>query len=186
MKKLLKISTFALVMLLVVSFAGMAFATPSSEGSVTLTGASGNGKNFTAGDIVTDASPVELTPEDCAEEVSGSKASEFTVLWTKNVTVPSATADDYPLTISWSVEGVESNQTTYVYHYEAGDWKLVGQGGSAVSGTFSNLSPVGIAVRTVSGGGSPQTGENMLFVFAAGAAIIMGGVVACVSFKKKA
>jgi len=182
---MLKFTTvFAVVCLLAVSVLGTAFAAPSTSATAEVTSAvdsEGQEVNLTYSDVPT---TVLLTEQIAAREVEES-ASELTVVWQRDIT-----SDVLPVTITFAVDGVEADQPIYVYHYNGTSWDLVGEGqGSSITVTFTDLSPVGLVVAgTVAagdGGTSPKTGDTDWMLYAAFAAIAIGGIAACTAYTKK-
>ena len=100
---------------------------------------------------------VEKNPNVRAED-------EIDILWQKDVTVPEGTA--FPVTLNFEVSDVESGQQLYVYHFEDGEWKLVGTGlNGKVSAKVESMSPFAVAAKNAKA--SPQTGDSSVAVWAA-------------------
>ena len=183
MKRMLKFTTLFTVLALLVSLiAGGALAAGSKSDVVEVTAvADGSDVELSFADA-----SVELTAEKAASLVEGAKTEEMKVIWQQDITSAVLPAD-----LTFKVD-LEADQEGYVYHYEGSDWVLMGKVNASI--TFSDLSPVGVAVRTVSSSApaedgeekSPETGDNGLILALACIAVVMGGAVACVSLKKKA
>ena len=160
MKKMLKVMTiFTVLTLLLTMVTGTVFAAGSKS------------------DVV----EVEAKA-DGASKIDGAKEEEMDVIWQKDIT-----SKTLPVDLTFKVS-LDKGQEGYVYHYTDGDWQLVGKVNASI--TFSSLSPVGVAVRTVSsdssgGDTSPKTGDSGLLLSLASFAIVMGGAVAGISFRKK-
>ncbi len=100
---------------------------------------------------------VEKNPNVRAED-------EIDILWQKDVTVPEGTA--FPVTLNFEVSDVESGQQLYVYHFEDGEWKLVGTGlNGKVSAKVESMSPFAVAAKNAKA--SPQTGDSSVAMWAA-------------------
>ena len=89
--------------------------------------------------------------------------SEIEILWQKDVTVPGGTV--LPVTLDFEVSGVKAEQELYVYHYEDGDWKLVGTGKDGkVSTSLESFSPITVVaknlVKAPANTQAPKTGDT--------------------------
>lgn len=105
------------------------------------------------------------------------------------------TTNNAGATVEFYVQGTD-NAYLYIYHWTSGNWELEAQGvGPFVSAKFERFSPVYVVVYTPAGQPaptpapgnvtpSPKTGEVNYFLFAALAAILVGGVVAGVAVRK--
>ncbi len=179
MKKMLKVMTiFTVLTLLLTMVTGTVFAA-GSKSDVVEVEAKADGADVELS--YADAS-VELTAKIAASKIDGAKEEEMDVIWQKDIT-----SKTLPVDLTFKVS-LDKGQEGYVYHYTGGDWKLVGKVNASI--TFSSLSPVGVAVRTVSsdssgGDTSPKTGDSGLLLSLASFAIVMGGAVAGISFRKK-
>ena len=172
MKMLKFVSLFAVVCILMACVAGTAFAAGSKTDPIEITPRDGL--------TITEkqATDPELTKQ-IAADLAKEKVEECGPIYQWNI---SAT-EGKTLTFSYKLA---SNQRGYVYHYVDGAWKMVGKLNETI--TFSNFSPVGVAIfetkSTTPSGGSPKTGENGLLMSLAIAAIAMGGAVVFFSKKK--
>ena len=184
MKRMLKVTTlFTVLTLLVTMVAGAALAAGSKSDVVEVTAVAG-GEEV---ELTITSSDVSLTKEDAAKPIDGAKPEEFEIIWDKiDITSPTL-----PVDLTFKVD-LDKDQEGYVYHYNGSSWELMGKVNTAI--TFTDLSPVGVAVRTVASSvapaddeeTSPETGDSGLLLTLACAAVVMGGAVACISFKKKA
>ena len=180
MKMLKYVSLFAVVCILMACVAGTAFASGSKTDAVEITPS--DGLTITGQQEGDPVLTMEIAARLAEEKVeNGKSVSQWNV-----------SADATPKTLTFKVD-LAANQRGYVYHYENGEWKLMGKVNTEI--TFNSLSPVGVAIFETAGGngggnggnggGSPATGENNLFVSLAIAAIAMGGAVVFFSSKKK-
>lgn len=111
----------------------------------------------------------------------------------KEVTVPEGTV--FPVTITFTVNGVREDSNVAVLHYNAEEnlWEIVESeitGDKTVKAVFDSLSPVAFVVDGDTAGAastSPKTGESALPVAAGAIALLAaGGMFATViSMKKK-
>ena len=184
MKRMLRVTTFVFALtLLVTMIAGTALAAGSKSEVVEVT-ASANGAAVELSYCDDNTSWPPLTKEIAASKIDGAKPEEMEVIWARCITSPTL-----PVDLTFKTE-VGKNQTAYVYHYDGSQWNLMGKANTAI--TFTSLSPVGIAIRTVSDssqggeGKSPATGDDGLLVTLACIAVLMGTAVACISLRKKA
>ena len=100
------------------------------------------------GDAISKNTIVTLT-EDLSSE------DEVEILWQKELLAPPGAT--FPLTMDFTVSGLEAEQQIFVYHDDGTGWKLVGQGKNGkVTATLPSLSPVALAVSAPQ---APQTGD---------------------------
>ena len=129
---------------------------------VSITGKDGKEVNFTKKELDKAAqldkkTAVEKNPNVRAED-------EIDILWQKDVKVAAGT--EFPATLNFEVSDVESGQQLYVYHFEDGEWKLVGTGlNGKVSAKVESMSPFAVAAKNAKA--SPQTGDSSVAVWAA-------------------
>ena len=183
MKRMLRVTTFVFALtLLVTMIAGTALAAGSKSDVVEVT-ATANGAAVELSYCDDNTSWPQLTKEIAASKIDGAKPEEMEILWQRCITSPVL-----PVDLTFKTE-IGKNQSAHVYHYDGTQWVRMGDGNSTI--TFTSLSPVGVAVRTVSdsgksGGKSPATGDNGLLVTLACIAVLMGTAVACITLRKKA
>ena len=115
-------------------------------------------KNNNSVTITLSESAKLLTDEEAADLVDDVEA---TVLAVQEVTVPSDT--EYPVTITFNVDGVTADMTVYVLHWNGSSWdKLEATAGNGtITCTFTELSPVAFVEGTeTSTMTSPKTGQT--------------------------
>lgn len=189
MKKMLKgLAGFAVVLVLVVGVVATVFASESKQGDVTIK----SDKDFT---ITEETGWTPLTTQKAAELIGGGvTADQLQIVWQK---VINGTA---PIDITFTYDPTTADQTLYVFHNSFPDndvWDLNAtgtKGAKSITASFSSLSPVALVVYTPSNAGgkttpatdgkSPKTGEVDYLLFAALAAVLVGGVVAGVAVRK--
>lgn len=180
MKKMLKaISGLAIACLLVVGVCATVFAADSPQ---------------LPADIKSDNPALVAIPNGATQLLSESEARMLNNLQGGSVAVLNwdmYTTDKSPATVTFAPKGGSNAQTLIVMHYHNGVWVNEGQGqGPTITVNFNDFSPVALVMYTPSGvkpaggGGSPKTGEVNYFLFAALAAILVGGVVAGVAVRK--
>ncbi len=149
MKKLFSI---VLTLSLVFVLSASVFAAPSEENTVEVVGATdGNGAVVE----VTLSEPAKTLTEEEAAEVIGEAAA--TVVDIQEVSVPAETT--FPVTITFSVDGITADMTVYCLHWNGSSWDKLDAiaGDGTVTCTFTSLSP--IAFVTEAAATSPTTGE---------------------------
>lgn len=172
MKLLKYVSLFAVVCILMACVAGTAFAAGSKTDPVEITPT--DGLTITEKQ---DGDPI-LTMKEAAR-LAGEKEPEGKVVYQWNLH-----SETLPAELTFHVE-LTGTQKGYVYHWDGSKRELMGKVNTPI--TFTDLSPVGVAIFEPAGngggeGGSPKTGEKGLMSLAF-AAIALGG--AAVFFSKK-
>lgn len=162
MKKFIKVAVSTiLALVLTAGLAVTAFASPTNpvveEVIATFTDADGNTSTITLTEEEL-ADSVKITKEIAANTTPGEDApAQFTILWQKEVKAPEGT--QFPIKITFKLKGVAEGYKSVCFHYEDGAWKDVGDGDNvSVTGTFTSLSPVAIAV--IAPAEKPTTGDS--------------------------
>ena len=85
------------------------------------------------------------------------KAEDLSIAYLKDLT-----SEVLPVTIAFTVEGADADDTVYAMHYNGTKWECVGEGkGSNVSSTFTSLSPVALVVqKNTEAPAAPSTGTD--------------------------
>ena len=185
MNKMLRAAiVLALALIVACSMFSVAFAagSPVAGDEVTrVVDSTGDDVEYSLSDV--DSSIPPLVPA-AAKDLNVSE-DQIIVLLEKDLS-PEGTA---PFTVSYNVGA--DGQTIYAYHYNGQAWERVGSSytGAKFEVKYDSLSPVGLVTlkdsTPSSGGKSDKTGENNLPLYAAFAAVILGGAAAGMSLRKK-
>ena len=192
MKKMLKMVSGILVAgLLVIGMCATVFAAGSQVGQI----ATSDNPAFFANPDAASQNMDEATFRQLSG-MTGGKVAVFN--WDMGTT------DNSPATVTFTPGGAPQNgQTLIVYHYFNGQWNEEGRAqGPTITINFNSWSPVALVVYTPDSAPgpeptpgptpgptpsptpSPKTGEADYLLFAALAAVLVGGIVAGVAIRK--
>lgn len=166
--KMRKLASVVAGVVLTVAMSITAFAAPSPSVA----------GNVSSGDP--EVTVVESSQPLSTEEITTLLGSDYTVVGVVDVT----TTKQLPATLTFSVAGVDANDTVGVLHWNGSEWEVVPQataGNGTISAYFTSLSPVAFLVQdggsaSASTGTSPKTGEMPVAAYGVVAVLALCGV----------